>query len=257
MTDDFSERAAQVAEAAAGRTTAFLLVTSAQREPIDEAIWFRRTLAAERAAVRRRDRQPRPPRPARRHRAQATWRPRSRARLAAELAARVAENFLDYHVLARRDARNLGRLCTASSTISRCCSCPSSTTTSTTSRACCGSTATCSPRAPSASADRGGRRLASRPRTRPAAQPRSPRPVRRRSSSATTAAPAASGPRSTGRSPRNIARLPVVKQLPDRLLGDGHQLARAPLRVADGDQLDDRDATAAATGCRGLRGCRA
>ena len=44
MTKDFSERAAQVQEMLHASTTAFLLVTSAQREPIDEAIWFRRTL---------------------------------------------------------------------------------------------------------------------------------------------------------------------------------------------------------------------
>ncbi len=44
MTDDFSRRAAQVERMLRAESTAFLLVTSAQSEPIDEAIWFRRTL---------------------------------------------------------------------------------------------------------------------------------------------------------------------------------------------------------------------
>lgn len=45
MTQDFSKRAAQVERMLRAPSTAFLLVTSAEREPIDEAIWFRRTLA--------------------------------------------------------------------------------------------------------------------------------------------------------------------------------------------------------------------
>jgi len=44
MTSDFSARAAQVEQLLRAPTTAFLLVTSAEREPIDEAIWFHRTL---------------------------------------------------------------------------------------------------------------------------------------------------------------------------------------------------------------------
>src|SRR5947209_18064309 len=44
MTEDFSRRAAQVEQMLKAPSTAFLLVTSAQRESIDEAIWFRRTL---------------------------------------------------------------------------------------------------------------------------------------------------------------------------------------------------------------------
>ena len=40
MTNDFSQRAAQVETLLRADTTAFLLVTSAAREPIDEAIWF-------------------------------------------------------------------------------------------------------------------------------------------------------------------------------------------------------------------------
>jgi anion-transporting ArsA/GET3 family ATPase len=109
MTEDFSARAAQVEKMLRAPSTAFVLVTSAQREPIDEAIWFRRTLEqsglpfagvvvnrvhhdilgesgpAELAAALGRELEP-------------------------ELAKRVAENFHDYHVLARRDEQNIARL---------------------------------------------------------------------------------------------------------------------------------------------------
>ncbi len=44
MTNDFSLRAKQVEQMLRADTTAFVLVTSAQREAIDEAIWFRQTL---------------------------------------------------------------------------------------------------------------------------------------------------------------------------------------------------------------------
>ena len=44
MTDDFSARAKQVEQMLRSTTTAFLLVTSAQRAPIEEAIWMRRML---------------------------------------------------------------------------------------------------------------------------------------------------------------------------------------------------------------------
>ena len=45
MTEDFRARAVQVEQMLQADTTAFLLVTSGPvREPIDEAIWFRRTL---------------------------------------------------------------------------------------------------------------------------------------------------------------------------------------------------------------------
>src|SRR5205085_3330523 len=90
-------------------TAAFLLVTSAGAEPIREAIWFRRTLeegglpfagvivnrvhhdmlgdddADDVEAHLARE-------------------------LGDDLAARVAQNFADYHVLARRDTRNIARL---------------------------------------------------------------------------------------------------------------------------------------------------
>jgi anion-transporting ArsA/GET3 family ATPase len=109
MTDDFSERAAQVQKLLRARTTAFLLVTSAQREPIDEAIWFRRTLQHSQlpfagVVVNRvhhdllGDTEPKHVGPA------------LARRLNAELATKVAANFLDYHVLARRDHGNIARL---------------------------------------------------------------------------------------------------------------------------------------------------
>jgi anion-transporting ArsA/GET3 family ATPase len=109
MTKDFSQRAAQVETLLRADSTAFLLVTSAAREPIDEAIWFGQRLQADglpfAGVVVNRvhhdllgDRAPREVR-------------RSLARvLPPGLAMRVAENFRDYHVLARRDDQNLARL---------------------------------------------------------------------------------------------------------------------------------------------------
>ena len=44
MTRDFHDRATQVEVLLRANTTAFVLVTSAEREPIDEAIWFHRKL---------------------------------------------------------------------------------------------------------------------------------------------------------------------------------------------------------------------
>ncbi len=109
MTNDFSQRAAQVETLLRADTTAFLLVTSAAREPIDEAIWFAERLQTDglpfAGVVVNRvhhdllgDRAPRDVR-------------RSLARvLPPGLAVRVAENFRDYHVLAQRDDHNLARL---------------------------------------------------------------------------------------------------------------------------------------------------
>ena len=109
MTDDFSLRAEQVEKMLHANTTAFLLVTSAQQESIDEALWFRHTLEQSglpfAGVVVNRvhhdilgDREPEDV-------ASALVR-----KLGRELADRVAENFLDYHVLARRDRRNIERL---------------------------------------------------------------------------------------------------------------------------------------------------
>jgi len=108
MTEDFSERAAQVQRMLTASTTAFLLVTSAQRSAIDEAIWFRRTLSESElpfagVIVNRVH-----------HDVLGDAEPddlvSSLGDLPADLAARVAENFTDYHLLARRDGRNLARL---------------------------------------------------------------------------------------------------------------------------------------------------
>ncbi|HEX4279699.1 MAG TPA: ArsA-related P-loop ATPase [Solirubrobacteraceae bacterium] len=109
MTVDFSQRAAQVEQLLRADTTAFVLVTGAASEPIDEAIWFGQRLTTDglpfAGVIVNRvhhdllgDRQPREVR-------------RSLAKtLPGALAARVAENFRDYHVLAMRDDRNLARL---------------------------------------------------------------------------------------------------------------------------------------------------
>jgi anion-transporting ArsA/GET3 family ATPase len=109
MTVDFSQRAAQVEQLLRADTTAFVLVTSAAREAVDEAIWFGERLASDdlpfAGVIVNRvhhdllgDREPREVR-------------RSVAKtLPGPLAARVAENFRDYHVLAMRDDRNLARL---------------------------------------------------------------------------------------------------------------------------------------------------
>src|SRR5437016_11511162 len=44
MTEDFSRRAAEVEQLLKSAETAFLLITTSERAPIDEAIWFRRSL---------------------------------------------------------------------------------------------------------------------------------------------------------------------------------------------------------------------
>jgi anion-transporting ArsA/GET3 family ATPase len=109
MTNDFSERARAVEQMMRAPTTAFLLVTSAQRSAIDEAIWFRRTLQDSglpfAGVIVNRvhhdllgDAEPQDLRAA------------LGDQLPDGLAERVAENFTDYHVLARRDARNIERL---------------------------------------------------------------------------------------------------------------------------------------------------
>jgi anion-transporting ArsA/GET3 family ATPase len=117
MTEDFRVRAAAVETLLKASTTAFVLVSSAEDEPIEEAIWFRRTLqdtglpyagvivnrvhhdilgATDRAV------------PIRDEVVAAL-----EAALGPKLAARVADNFNDYHVLARRDERNISRLAPA------------------------------------------------------------------------------------------------------------------------------------------------
>ncbi len=109
MTTDFSERATQVEELLRAGTTAFVLVTLAEREPIDEAIWFHQTLEHgglpfAGVVVNRVH-----------HDLLSGEEPGNLDTALSEtltpaLAARVAENFHDYHLLARRDDRNIRRL---------------------------------------------------------------------------------------------------------------------------------------------------
>jgi anion-transporting ArsA/GET3 family ATPase len=109
MTEAFSERARGVERLLRAETTAFVLITSAQQAAIDEAIWFRRTLTEgglpfAGVIVNRvhhdilGEAEPE-------HLVSALD-----AELTGDLAARVAENFFDYHRLAQRDARNVARL---------------------------------------------------------------------------------------------------------------------------------------------------
>jgi anion-transporting ArsA/GET3 family ATPase len=105
----FKDRATAVNRLLGDERTTFLLVTSPEREPIDEAIFFWRKLKAARmpfggVIVNRV------------HHdllgelevddVAAELEPE----LGVQLAARVAENFRDYHVLARRDRENIDRL---------------------------------------------------------------------------------------------------------------------------------------------------
>ena len=109
MIDGFKERARAVNKLLADPGTVFLLVTSPEREPIDEAIFFWRKLKAARmpfggVVVNRVH-----------HDLLGDAEVEDvSAELAGELgdklAARVADNFRDYHVLARRDAQNIERL---------------------------------------------------------------------------------------------------------------------------------------------------
>jgi anion-transporting ArsA/GET3 family ATPase len=109
MTEDFTLRAAAVERMLKAPTSAFVLVTSAQAPAIDEAIWFRRTLddgglPFAGVIVNRYH-----------HDVIGDAEPGDLAgalkdRLPADLAARVAANFADYHGLVRRDRRNITRL---------------------------------------------------------------------------------------------------------------------------------------------------
>ncbi len=109
MTEAFSLRAEQVERMLRAPTSAFVLVTSAQDAAIDEAIWFRRTLRESGlpfagAIVNRVH-----------HDMLGDAEPEHLLAtlgdgLPPELAAQVADNFGDYHLLARRDRRNLVRL---------------------------------------------------------------------------------------------------------------------------------------------------
>jgi anion-transporting ArsA/GET3 family ATPase len=108
MTEDFSARATQVEQMLRASTTAFLLITSAQPESIEEAIWFRRTLEEgglpfAGVVVNRVH-----------HDMLGESEPGEVASALGPdidpgLAGRVAQNFHDYHVLARRDKHNIER----------------------------------------------------------------------------------------------------------------------------------------------------
>jgi anion-transporting ArsA/GET3 family ATPase len=109
MTEDFSRRAAAVQQMLSASTTAFVLVTSAQSEPIEEALWFRRTLDQSGlpfagVIVNRVHHDLLGGLEVDDVNALLT------GELGPSLAARVADNFHDYHQLARRDEANIGRL---------------------------------------------------------------------------------------------------------------------------------------------------
>ena len=109
LIDGFKERADQVNKLLADPQTVFLLVTSPEREPIDEALFFWRKLKAARmpfgGVIVNRVHHDEVP---------AGDGGDIAAELAGELgdklAAKVAENFEDYLVLARRDRENIDRL---------------------------------------------------------------------------------------------------------------------------------------------------
>jgi anion-transporting ArsA/GET3 family ATPase len=115
MTQGFSQRATGVQELLSAPTTAFLVVTSAEREPIDEAIWFHRMITQEGfpfagVVVNRVHHDLLTDRDLLGEREPADVK-RGLARvLSDDLATRVAENFADYHRLAERDNHNLSRL---------------------------------------------------------------------------------------------------------------------------------------------------
>jgi anion-transporting ArsA/GET3 family ATPase len=109
MTSDFSLRAASVEQMLRAPTTAFLLITSPQHDSIEETLWFRRTLEQGglpfAGVVANRvhhdllgDRDPGD-----------VERLLARS-LSPDLAGRVAQNFYDYHAVARRDEQNLAGL---------------------------------------------------------------------------------------------------------------------------------------------------
>jgi anion-transporting ArsA/GET3 family ATPase len=109
MIDGFKERAQAVNKLLEDPGTVFLLVTSPEREPIDEAIFFWRKLKAARmpfggVVVNRVHHDLLGDAEVEDVTAELA------GALGDKLAARVADNFRDYHVLARRDAQNIERL---------------------------------------------------------------------------------------------------------------------------------------------------
>ncbi|HEY1522196.1 MAG TPA: ArsA-related P-loop ATPase [Solirubrobacteraceae bacterium] len=115
MTQGFSQRATGVQELLSAPTTAFLVVTSAEREPIDEAIWFHRMITEEGfrfagVVVNRVHHDLLTDRDMLGEREPGDVRRGLTRVLSDDLASRVAENFVDYHRLAERDNHNLSRL---------------------------------------------------------------------------------------------------------------------------------------------------
>jgi anion-transporting ArsA/GET3 family ATPase len=109
LLDGFRERAKQVDALLSDPGTVFLLVTSPEREPIDEAIYFWRKLKAARmpfggVVVNRVHHDEAPDADP----AEVTE--RLRDELGPRLAERVGENLRDYQVLARRDSENIEHL---------------------------------------------------------------------------------------------------------------------------------------------------
>jgi anion-transporting ArsA/GET3 family ATPase len=115
MTQGFSQRATAVQELLSASTTAFLVVTSAEREPIDEAIWFHRMITQEGfpfagVVVNRVHHDLLTDRDLLGEREPDDVKRALTRVLSGDLADRVAENFADYHRLAERDNHNLSRL---------------------------------------------------------------------------------------------------------------------------------------------------
>ena len=109
LIDGFKERADQVNRLLADPATTFLLVTSPEREPIEEAIFFWRKLKAARmpfGGVIVNRVHPETGEDADMEAIEAGL----ADELGPKLAQRVAENFRDYRVLARRDRENIERL---------------------------------------------------------------------------------------------------------------------------------------------------
>jgi anion-transporting ArsA/GET3 family ATPase len=109
LIDGFKERAKQVNALLGDPETVFLLVTSPEREPIDEAIFFWRKLKAARmpfgGVIVNRVHHDEAPDADSEEVAAAL-----EDELGPKLAGKVAENFSDYQVLARRDRDNIERL---------------------------------------------------------------------------------------------------------------------------------------------------
>jgi anion-transporting ArsA/GET3 family ATPase len=118
MTQGFSQRAAGVQELLGAPSTAFLLVTSPEREPTDEAIWFHHTIRSEgfplEGVIVNRVHQDLVAGLANGGAPSAGQVERGLARiLPGDLASRVAANYSDFQGLAERDERNISRLVAA------------------------------------------------------------------------------------------------------------------------------------------------